>query len=123
MGDADDGGRPADPDSRARTHLANERTLLAWLRTALSLIALGLAAAQFLPRDLVPGFPVTAVFAAMLVGGGVVMAIAAGIHYGRSRDQIDAGAFRAGGRVIVVAVGLIAFAGVVALGLVVLLRS
>jgi uncharacterized membrane protein YidH (DUF202 family) len=35
-------------ESRARTHLANERTFLAWLRTGISLIGLGLAAAKFL---------------------------------------------------------------------------
>jgi uncharacterized membrane protein YidH (DUF202 family) len=35
-------------ESRARTHLANERTFLAWLRTGIALISLGLAAAQFL---------------------------------------------------------------------------
>ena len=118
----EDDDRPADPDSRARTHLANERTFLAWLRTALSLIALGLAAAHFLQRDLVPGVPVTAIFAALLVGSGVVMSVAAGVHYARSRDQIDAGSFRAPSRVVVAAVGLVALAGLVALGLVVLLR-
>jgi len=37
-------------ESRARTHLANERTFLAWLRTGIALISLGLAAAQFLER-------------------------------------------------------------------------
>jgi uncharacterized membrane protein YidH (DUF202 family) len=42
----------ADPDSRARTHLANERTFLAWLRTGLALIALGLASAQYLEVEL-----------------------------------------------------------------------
>ena len=46
----------ADPDSRARTHLANERTFLAWLRTGLALIVLGIGAAQFVSheRQLVP---------------------------------------------------------------------
>ena len=49
-----------DPDSRARTHLANERTFLAWLRTGLALIVLGIGAAQFVSqeRQLVPGLPV-----------------------------------------------------------------
>ena len=37
-----------DPDSRARTHLANERTFLAWFRTGVTLVALGLAAAELL---------------------------------------------------------------------------
>ena len=38
----------ADPDTRARTHLANERTFLAWFRTGITLVALGLAGAQLL---------------------------------------------------------------------------
>ncbi len=37
-----------DPDTRARTHLANERTFLAWLRTSLTTIALGIGASDFL---------------------------------------------------------------------------
>ena len=44
-----------DPDSRARTHLANERTYLAWFRTGITLVALGLAAAQFLVPDTTSG--------------------------------------------------------------------
>jgi hypothetical protein len=46
-----------DLESRARTHLANERTFLAWLRTGITLIGLGLAAAQFLERQVAPGLP------------------------------------------------------------------
>jgi uncharacterized membrane protein YidH (DUF202 family) len=46
-----------DLESRARTHLANERTFLAWLRTGIALIGLGLAAAQFLERQVLPGLP------------------------------------------------------------------
>ena len=37
-----------DPDTRARTHLANERTFLAWFRTGHHALALGIAGAQFL---------------------------------------------------------------------------
>jgi len=34
-------------NDRQREHQANERTFLAWLRTAVALIALGLATARF----------------------------------------------------------------------------
>lgn len=114
---------PADPDSRARTHLANERTFLAWLRTGLSLIALGLVGAQVLEQDLVPGVPVVTGYAALLVLGGVTMTIAAGIHFGRSRTQIDAGTYDPSARVVVIAVGLVALAGLSALGLILLLTD
>ncbi|MER6527116.1 DUF202 domain-containing protein [Streptomyces sp. NPDC001508] len=36
--------------SRARDHLANERTYLAWLRTGISMAALGVAVAKFAPH-------------------------------------------------------------------------
>jgi putative membrane protein len=43
----------ADPDRRIdafrRTHLANERTYLAWLRSGLTAVAVGLGVAKFLP--------------------------------------------------------------------------
>ena len=35
------------PDSAARDHLANTRTLLAWLRTGIALIGLGFVVARF----------------------------------------------------------------------------
>ncbi|MGI5133230.1 MULTISPECIES: YidH family protein [unclassified Streptomyces] len=35
---------------RARDHLANERTYLAWLRTGISVAALGVAVAKFAPH-------------------------------------------------------------------------
>jgi putative membrane protein len=111
-----------DPDSRARTHLANERTFLAWLRTGLSLVALGLGSAQFLQQDLVPGMPVTALFAAFLVTSGVVMTAFAAVHYAHGRAGIDAGAFRPAGRAVVVGTALVAIAGIAALALVLLLR-
>jgi putative membrane protein len=42
------GERPETPRAtRTREHLANERTLLAWLRTALALMGLGFVVARF----------------------------------------------------------------------------
>jgi putative membrane protein len=44
-----EGGNDAQlrPDSAARDHMANTRTLLAWLRTAIALIGLGFVVARF----------------------------------------------------------------------------
>ncbi|CAE8649983.1 unnamed protein product [Polarella glacialis] len=43
----------ANSGSTARDHLANERTYLAWLRTAISLVALGLGVVKLQPDSLV----------------------------------------------------------------------
>jgi putative membrane protein len=62
-----------DPDYRFS--LANERTFLAWIRTALALMAGGLAATQFLPTLTVPwGREAIAV---ALVGLGTLLSAAA----------------------------------------------
>ncbi|HEX2281739.1 MAG TPA: DUF202 domain-containing protein, partial [Thermomicrobiales bacterium] len=82
-----------DMDSRARTHLANERTFLAWLRTGLSLVAVGLAAAGFLPVDLVPGFPYVRSFSGLLVLCGTVMVLYGARRYVKSYQQIESGLY------------------------------
>ena len=85
-------GNP-DLDSRARTHLANERTFLAWFRTGLTLIALGLAAAQFLDREVGAGIPVVPLLATILVVTGVGFTALGAWRYQRARRRIDAAAF------------------------------
>jgi putative membrane protein len=62
-----------DPDYRFS--LANERTFLAWIRTALALVAGGLAATQFLP-ELQPAFAREAIGVG-LVGLGTLLAFLA----------------------------------------------
>jgi putative membrane protein len=51
-----------------RFSLANERTFLAWIRTALALVAGGLAIAQFLPPLAVPHLREGLAIALMLLG-------------------------------------------------------
>lgn len=60
-------GRGSEPD--ARFTLANERTFLAWVRTALAMLAGGIAADQFL-TDLRWGVR-TSIAVVLLLGGGV----------------------------------------------------
>jgi putative membrane protein len=63
-----------------RFSLANERTFLAWIRTALALIAGGLAATQFLPP--LPGVRhLREVIAAVLLLLGATVAVRAVGHY------------------------------------------
>lgn len=103
-----------DPDSRARTHLANERTFLSWLRTAITLVTLGLAAGQFLNRNLVPGLPIVAAMAITLIGCGIFVAVAGVVQYFQARWEINEGRYRSSklsiliSTIIVVIVGLIA---------------
>jgi putative membrane protein len=63
---------PRHPDYRFS--LANERTLLAWLRTALALVAGGVAMTQFVPEIGLPaGGPVVSV-GLLLAGLGTALA-------------------------------------------------
>ena len=94
----------ADPDSRARTHLANERTFLAWFRTGITLVALGLAAAQFLAIDSVPGFPLVRSLSTVVIVTGAFTVLVGLARYRTGRDRIEAEAFRpASGSVAVMA--------------------
>jgi putative membrane protein len=111
-----------DRDSRARTHLANERTFLAWLRTGLSLMAVGLAAAGFLPVDLVPGFPYVRSFSALLVLSGTVMVLYGASRYMRANQQIETGSYDPAGTAIVTIAAIISLLGILAIPLVLLLR-
>lgn len=114
--------RAGDQDSRARTHLANERTFLAWLRTGLSLVAVGLAVAGFLPIDLVPGFRYVTLFAALLVVFGTVMTLYGANRYVVAYRQIETGSYRpAIGPIVAfaIAVGIL---GLMSIPVVLLLR-
>jgi putative membrane protein len=56
-----------------RFSLANERTFLAWIRTAMALTAGGLAAAQFLPELTVPYLREGFAIALLVLGGAVAL--------------------------------------------------
>ncbi len=69
-------GEPAgeqEPDYRFT--LANERTFLAWIRTALALIAGGIAVVQFVPAFGIPGIR-HGFSVALTAGGGLLAALA-----------------------------------------------
>jgi putative membrane protein len=112
-----------DLDSRARSHLANERTFLAWLRTGLALIVVGIGAAQFLEldRNLIPGVRIVSDFAAMLILVGTLTVILGRVRYMQSREQIDRAQFHPAGHSITAATALIAVIGVLSIVLVYLM--
>ena len=116
------GPRPADSDSRARTHLANERTFLAWLRTGLSLVAVGMAVAGFLPADLVPGIRYVTIFAVLLVAIGAVMAVYGANRYVVAYRQIETGSYRPAISPVVALAVVVGLLGLMAIPLVFVLR-
>ncbi|MEV6314898.1 DUF202 domain-containing protein [Streptomyces sp. NPDC051776] len=71
-----------------RFSLANERTFLAWLRTALALVAVGFAVAQFLP-DLHRTLRVT--LALVLLAVGALSAVRAVNHWARCERAMRRG--------------------------------
>ena len=85
--------------SRRLVYLAAERTLTSWIRTALSLMALGFVIDRFkLVLDLMPGastHPQTyaqgpwAWSGSVLIGMGVAMALGAGVRYLRFEIAYD----------------------------------
>ena len=77
-------GRDPDP----RFTFANERTFLAWNRTALALIAAGLAAAQFLHFNL---HGLRLIIAVPLIVLGAVLAIASFLHWEDSERAMRLG--------------------------------
>lgn len=66
-------GQEQEPDYRFT--LANERTFLAWIRTALALIAGGVAVVQFVPAFGIPGVR-HALSVVLTAGGGLLAALA-----------------------------------------------
>jgi len=89
----------------ARDHLANERTYLAWLRTGISVAALGVAVAKFAPHR-----GAHAVLAGLiLLGAGLLVSAYGTFRYRAVGRQLDAGVFAPA------AFGAITAAGVVTL--------
>ncbi|ANE82932.1 hypothetical protein A7U43_14845 [Mycobacterium adipatum] len=79
MSSADDdrctGGPAVEEEPDYRFTLANERTFLAWIRTALALIAGGIAVVQFVPSFGIPGVR-HGLSVVLTAGGGLLAALA-----------------------------------------------
>ena len=92
--------------NRARDHLANERTFLAWVRTGAAIVVFGFAIGRFAIaiRQLtaLQGHPVrTAGISVWLgsytIGAGVLLVVAGLVRYRKTRAQLDAGTFEPAG--------------------------
>lgn len=103
---------PASPAS-VRDHLANERTLLAWVRTALTIIGLGFVVGRLLVAEDVAVDPfLTATSVALVVLGGVASVLAA-VRFVRTQREIESADFHPSSRLDVVLAGAVAAAAVV----------
>lgn len=95
--------------NRARDHLANERTFLAWVRTGAAIVVFGFAIGRFsiAMRQLtaLQGHPVRSVGVSVWMGSftivaGVALVVAGLVRYRRTRAQLDAGSFEPAGFVV-----------------------
>ncbi|HVM19333.1 MAG TPA: DUF202 domain-containing protein [Egibacteraceae bacterium] len=107
----DDQGEPSHPDYRYT--LANERTFLAWIRTALALDAAGLAAHQLLPEMAVRGG--RELIAAALVTLGTAVAVAGYLRWKRVDGAMRAGQALPAGPMPVMLAGGIGLVSLVAM--------
>ena len=87
--------------ARAREHLANERTVLAWTRTAITFMGLGFVVARFgIFLRQIETAPETGTHYSGVIGIGLVVAglgtaAISLVRFFRARAQIDAGRFQA----------------------------
>ena len=95
--------------SRARDHLANERTFLAWVRTSVAIVVFGFAIGRFAIalRQLsgFQGHEVKATGFSVWMGtisilAGVVMVVAGLMRYRKTRAQLDEGKFEPAGFIV-----------------------
>ena len=111
--------------NRARDHLANERTFLAWVRTGAAIVVFGFAIGRFsiAMRQLtvILGHPVQTVGLSVWMGAasivaGVVLVVAGLVRYRKTRAQLDAGTFEPAGFVLDLATILTVVFGLVLAG-------
>lgn len=120
-----------DNSNRARDHLANERTFLAWIRTGVATIVFGFAIGRFAialeeflrfqgKSATTPGLTVWLGMVSILFG--VVLVFAGLLRYRRTRVQLDAGTFEPAGPIIDLVSILLALFGIILAGYLVWIR-
>lgn len=92
--------------NRARDHLANERTFLAWVRTGVAIVVFGFAIGRFaiairqfmqIQGHTLRTAGLTVWFGAIAILGGVLLTLAGLLRYRRTRAQLDFGRFEPAG--------------------------
>ena len=111
--------------NRARDHLANERTFLAWVRTGAAIVVFGFAIGRFsiALRQLtaLQGHPVHRSGVSVWMGAtsivlGVLLVVAGLFRYRQTRDRLDKGAFEPAGFVLDLVTALTVLFGLVLAG-------
>ncbi len=114
-----------DNSSRARDHLANERTFLAWLRTGVATIVFGFAVGRlsialqellWFQGKTSPTPGLTAWLGMVAIIAGVLAILAGHMRYRQTRAQIDRGTFEPPRFTIDIAASLLAAFGLVLAG-------
>jgi putative membrane protein len=115
----------AENPNRARDHLANERTFLAWLRTGVATIVFGFAVGRFsiaLQEFLqfqgkpAPTPGMTAWLGVISIIAGVLAILAGHMRYHQAKDQIERGTFEPPGYTIDISALLLAAFGLMLAG-------
>jgi putative membrane protein len=97
--------------NRARDHLANERTFLAWIRTGIAGVVFGFAIGRFAiairqwmalqgQGNTAATTGISVWFGMTAVLGGALICVAGLVRYRRTREQIDADNFEPAGLII-----------------------
>ncbi|MDI1354970.1 MAG: DUF202 domain-containing protein [bacterium] len=96
----------------AREHLANERTLLAWIRTSIGIMAFGFVVVKFSlfikqisllldkKASLPPQHGYSSVIGILLVGVGALVLLFSYIKYKQTEKQLNNEAFRSSSKLI-----------------------
>ena len=95
--------------SRARDHLANERTFLAWVRTGAAIVVFGFAIGRFsiamrqltaLQGHALRSAGVSVWMGSGAIAAGVMLVVAGLVRYRKTRTQLDSGTFEPAGFVL-----------------------
>jgi putative membrane protein len=100
--------RPAESANanRARDHLANERTFLAWLRTGVAMVVFGFAIGRFaiairqfmqIQGRVVPTAGFSVWFGTVAIIGGVSLSLAGLFRYRKTKHQLELDRFEPAG--------------------------
>jgi inner membrane protein YidH len=95
--------------NRARDHLANERTFLAWVRTGAAIVVFGFAIGRFsiamrqltaLQGHALRSAGVSVWMGSGAIAAGVMLVVAGLMRYRKTRAQLDSGTFEPAGFVL-----------------------